>query len=67
MFNNPFAYVMVGTFAAAVITLVVGVSGIGRGTSAGEASRSTKLMMLRVALCALLLAEIIIYEAFLKS
>lgn len=68
MFTHPFAYVMVATFVGAVVTMLFGVAGLSRpeaGTGP-QALRSNKLMALRVGLCALLLAEIIIYVAYIK-
>lgn len=67
MFIHPFAYVMVGTFLAAIVTMLIGVAGLGK-TERGEhdANRSTRLMALRVGLCFLLLAEIIIYVSYIK-
>ena len=67
MFTHPFAYVLVATFLAAITTMLFGVAGLSR-TEAGtqNASRSTKLMALRVGLCFLLLVEILIYIAYIK-
>lgn len=67
MFTHPFAYVMVATFLAALVTLVLGVAGMSK-TEAGthNAARSTKLMALRVGLCIALLIEILIYVAYIK-
>jgi hypothetical protein len=58
-----FPPLMVVTFLAAVLTLLVG---IGNLAGNGDGDRSTRLMVLRVGLCALLLAEILIYITFLK-
>ncbi len=67
MFNHPFAYVLVGTFLAAITTMIFGVAGLSKSKEgAHDASRSTRLMALRVGLCFLLLIEIIIYIAYLK-
>jgi hypothetical protein len=59
---------MVGTFVAAVIIMLAGVAGLGKTAANGthSGSRSTQLMVLRVGLCVLLLAEIIIYIAYIK-
>lgn len=64
---HPFAYVMIATFLAALITMLLGVAGLSnnRKTQAG-AEFSNKLMTLRVALCVLLLGEILIYVAYIK-
>ena len=72
MFIHPFAYVLVGTFLAAILTMLIGVAGLGKaardveGNNTHDAARSTRLMALRVGLCFLLLAEIIIYVAYIK-
>ena len=67
MFNHPFSYVLVGTFLAAITTMLFGVAGLGKTTAGShDASRSTRLMALRVGLCFLLLIEIIIYIAYIK-
>lgn len=67
MFSHPFAYVLVVTFLAAITTLILGVAGLGKSEAGThDASRSTRLMALRVGLCFLLLIEIIIYIAFIK-
>lgn len=67
MFTHPFAYVLVGTFLAAVTTMLFGVAGLGKSKDGThDASRSTRLMALRVGLCFLLLIEIIIYVAYIK-
>jgi hypothetical protein len=67
MFAHPFAYVMVATFIAAVLTMLFGIAGLGRGTTnTPKAGRSNQLMFLRVGLCALLLLEIIYYITVIK-
>lgn len=67
MFTHPFAYVLVATFLAAVTTMILGVAGLGKSANGThDSSRSTKLMALRVGLCFVLLAEIIIYIAYIK-
>ncbi len=67
MFSHPFAYVLVATFLAAVTTMIFGVAGLGKSEAGThDATRSTRLMALRVGLCFLLLVEIIIYIAFIK-
>lgn len=66
---HPFAILMVATFVGALATLLAGVTGMGRANPQGEAARaatSNKLMALRVALCLLLLAEILVYVAFIR-
>lgn len=60
---HPFAYVMILTFLAAVGTLLSGVFGMAQP---GSGPRSNRLMGVRVALCALLLAEILIYAGFIR-
>ena len=60
---HPFAYFMIFTFLAALATMLAGVAGMG---STGNQSRSTNLMALRVGLCGLLLAEILIYINFIR-
>lgn len=68
MFNHPFAYILVGTFVAALLTMILGIAGLGKSEQGShDATRSTKLMALRVGLCFLLLAEIIIYIAYFKN
>jgi hypothetical protein len=67
MFNHPFAYVLIATFLAAVTTMLFGVAGLSKSESGShDATRSTRLMALRVGLCFLLLVEIIIYIAYIK-
>ena len=67
MFTHPFAYVLVGTFLAAILTMLIGVAGLSKSAQGThDASRSTRLMALRVGLCFLLLIEIIIYIAYIK-
>lgn len=69
MFTSWFSILMVATFVAAVITMLTGVAGLAK-EAAGDApaarSRATRLMALRVGLCMLLLAEIIIYINYFK-
>jgi hypothetical protein len=55
---------MVVTFLAAIVTLLVGVAGMGNTT--GDKDRSTQLMALRVGLCGVLLLEIIFYITFVR-
>lgn len=65
---HPFAYVMIGTFLLAVGTMLTGVAGLGQRNKTGQqALRSNRLMALRVGLCALLLAQIIIYVTYIKA
>lgn len=67
MFNHPFSYVMVATFLGAVLAMLAGVTGLARtGGAKANATRGNKLMALRVALCALLLAEIVIYTTYIR-
>ena len=67
MFTHPFAYVMVATFVAALVTLLLGVAGMGKSEHGKQdPDRSTRLMALRVGLCVALLVEIIIYLAYIK-
>lgn len=67
MFDHPFSYVLVGTFLAAITTMILGVAGLGKSEAGThDASRSTRLMALRVGLCFLLLVEIIIYIVYFK-
>ncbi|PZP39167.1 MAG: hypothetical protein DI585_04935 [Pseudomonas fluorescens] len=67
MFSHPFSYVLVATFLAAVTTMVLGVAGLGKSDKGThDASRSTRLMALRVGLCFVLLIEIIIYILYIK-
>ena len=65
MFDHPFKLVMIATFLAAVIVLALGVGGMHKNGSA-MAKRAGNLMALRVALCVLLLVEILIYAAFIR-
>lgn len=58
-----FTALMIATFVAAVIVLLGGVTGMGK-TDNGK--RSTKFMALRVALCILLLVEILVYVFIFK-
>ncbi|HEX2859654.1 MAG TPA: hypothetical protein VHP58_05615 [Alphaproteobacteria bacterium] len=60
-----FPPLMIITFIAAILTLVLGISGMMGGHSGGK-DRSTQLMALRVGLCAVLLFEIIIYITFVR-
>jgi hypothetical protein len=70
MFNHPFAYVMAGTFVAAIAALLVGILNLAGPRSptdaAPKAARSTTFMFLRVGLCMLLLMEIIYYVTYIK-
>ena len=67
MFTHPFAYVLVATFLGAITTMLIGVAGLSKSKDGThDASRSTRLMALRVGLCFLLLIEIIIYVAYIK-
>ena len=67
MFKHPFAYVLVGTFLAAILTMLVGIAGLSKSDKDGhDATRSTRLMALRVGLCFLLLIEILIYITYIK-
>lgn len=67
MFTHPFAYLMVATFLAAVVTMLLGVAGLSRTENGTHnANRSTSLMALRVGLCIALLVEILIYIAYIK-
>ncbi len=67
MFTHPFAYVMIATFLAALVTLVLGVAGMSKSQDGTQSpDRSTKLMAIRVGLCVALLIEIIIYIAYIK-
>jgi hypothetical protein len=66
MFEHPFSYVMVATFLGAVAAMVAGVGGLAQANGKASATRGNKLMALRVALCALLLAEIIIYTQYIR-
>lgn len=64
---HPFAYVMILTFLAAVVTMMLGVAGLSNSNkSTAGAQFSNKLMSIRVGLCVLLLGEIIFYLAYLK-
>jgi NADH:ubiquinone oxidoreductase subunit 6 (subunit J) len=61
------AVAMVLTFVGAVVTMLVGVSGM-RGEAAGSApNKSTRLMALRVGLCFCLLLETMVYLAYFKT
>lgn len=69
MFHHWFSLVMAATFVGAILAMLAGVvnlSGPRTEATAAAPSRSTTLMMLRVALCFLLLCEIIIYIAYFK-
>lgn len=58
---------MVATFLGAIATMMLGVAGLGKSsTSKKDLNKVTNLMTLRVALCALLLVEIIFYVTYLK-
>lgn len=65
MFQHPFSYLMVATFLGAVATMLLGVGGLANDGKQA-ALRSNKLMGIRVGLCALLLAEILIYVMYVK-
>jgi len=56
-----FQGLMIITFAAAVIALLLGVFSAGKGSKFG-----TVLMAARVGLCLLLLIQILVYVAFIK-
>ena len=67
MFKSPFAYVMIATFLAAVATMAAGVGGLSRSGDGKEGGlRSNRLMTIRVGLCALLLAEIVVYVTYIR-
>lgn len=66
MFTHWFSYVMAATFVGAVITMGLGVAGLGNATADNHGRKSTRLMALRVGLCGLLLLEIVIYLTWLK-
>jgi hypothetical protein len=72
MFTHWFAFVMAGTFVAAILAMLAGVVNLSgprddqNSAPSGAASRSTTLMMLRVGLCFLLLCEIIFYLVYIK-
>lgn len=66
MFSHPFSYVMVATFLGALLTMLAGVGGMAAGTDKAAAHRANRLMMLRVGLCGLLLAEILIYVTYIR-
>ncbi len=66
MFTHWFTYVMAATFVGAVITMLLGVAGLGNATAEGHGRKSTRLMALRVSLCALLLLEITIWLTCIK-
>lgn len=66
---HPLAYVMIATFVGALLTLLAGVAGMGQPSHGGETQRATasnRLMALRVALCLLLLVEIMVYVAVIR-
>ena len=61
------AVVMVLTFIGAVVTMLVGVSGmLGEKADTGP-NQSTRLMALRVGLCFCLLLETMVYLAYFKT
>jgi hypothetical protein len=66
MFKSPFAYVMIATFLAAVVTMLLGVGGMSGKDTPERLARSNRLMFLRVGLCACLLAEILYYVNYLR-
>jgi|GEM_PF-2201475 len=68
MLQPLFQYLMVATFLAAVFTMLMGIAGLGntKNQSRTHGEHSNRLMVLRVALCAVLLAEILIYIAYIK-
>lgn len=57
---HPFAYVMIATFFLSVMAIALGISKM------GQKENSEKFMLMRVALCFLLLGEIIFYISFIK-
>ena len=63
---HPFKILMIVTFVLTFITLFAGILNMGEQTKQARA-RSNKLMVLRVALGFSLLAEIVIYLAFIKG
>ena len=60
-----FIAAMVLTFGAAVATLLGGIANMGKKERSEKGSN--KLMMLRVGLCALLLAEMVIFSMLFKA
>lgn len=67
MFSHPFSYLMVATFLGALATMLMGVGTLAKPNDKAGSQRGNKLMALRVALCALLLAEIIIYTQYIRQ
>ncbi|PIZ30063.1 MAG: hypothetical protein COY40_05505 [Alphaproteobacteria bacterium CG_4_10_14_0_8_um_filter_53_9] len=62
-----FKILMVGTFLAAISALAAGMAGMAKKDKGMEnKERTSKLMMLRVALSFALVIEIIIYITYLK-
>lgn len=64
---HPIVYLMIATFGATVMVLFLGIAGMGRRHEQGHAAKSSKLMMLRIALSFFLLAQIIYYVLIIKG
>ena len=61
-----FKILMVVTFIAAFVTMLLGVFNMGHADKEGEAAKSNKLMFARVAFSFALFAEIVIYLFFIR-
>lgn len=64
---HPIVYLMIATFGATVMVLFLGIASMGRTKDKNHAAKSSKLMMLRIALSFFLLAQIVYYIVVIKS
>lgn len=63
---NGFKILMVATFLAAFITMLMGVFSMGKKGADGKATNSNTLMLARVMFSFALFAEIVIYLFFIR-
>lgn len=63
---HPIVYLMIATFGAVVMVLFLGIATMGRQDKE-QGTKSSKLMMLRIALSFFLLAQIIYYVLVIKG
>lgn len=64
---HPIVYLMIATFGATVMVLFLGIATMGRNRDEKHAAKSSKLMMLRIALSFFLLAQILYYVLVIKG
>lgn len=64
---HPIVYLMIATFGATVMVLFLGIASMGNSKGEKHAAKSSKLMMLRIALSFFLLAQVIYYVLAIKG